>query len=123
MMTVPMVPPAPVMVVAPTPVAVVPMMMMPAMAPVHLLRRQPAGLLARRHRAMNVSVGRMWYLAHDRRRRQWRGVGIRHRKRGPGGNAKSENQGHFEKTKMLHALLRIQGFDREEICAGGLNGD
>jgi hypothetical protein len=100
-----MAPPVVVMPVMtmPTPVTVVPMAvvpapmaMMPMVAPAHLLRREPAGLLARGHCTMHIMLRRKW------RRRQWRGSGVSHSHGHRRGNAKSNSQAKPEKTLTLH---------------------
>ena len=76
--------PIPVMM---APMAVVPaaVAVMPMVAPAHLLRRKPAGLLAGGHCTMQIMLGRKW------RWRQRRGSNISHSQGHPGGNAKSDS--------------------------------
>lgn len=86
----------PLMMMAPAPAAMMPMMMSVA-APAHLLRREPAGLLAGRHGAVEIVLRRKG------RRRQWGSSCIGHMQgHHPRSDAKSDSQGEFEKTSTLH---------------------
>jgi hypothetical protein len=112
-----MVAPAPMVVMAPAPMTVVPAPMtmmpmpMPVMAPAHLLRREPAGLFARSHRTMNIS------LRGKGCRRQRRCCGVGGAQAGACGQAQSKHQGELEKTSPFHAFLRIpEGVDRVADC-------
>lgn len=86
----------PPVMMAPAPVAVMPMMIS-VTPPTHLLRREPAGLLTRRHGAVEI------VLRGKRGRRQRRSNCIGHMQgHHPGSHAKSNSQGEFEKTSTLH---------------------